>query len=225
LKGATVYKNDFEKTSPHSDFLSIRSLCGLHHDKFKDIQHRVFISFQNPLLHVMQKYNGMINPNSPNYDWKVSKMSFIEYLNSSSAFLPENSNALIRAILCEPSIELDDKHLHVARTFLNEKVYVGDLKDFTAATIHFQHRFKWWRNQKSSSYISSVSDCMENSHKINLEKQERVLQRYDINEQKNILHKIIDSNFYDFSIYMDYEKQKQNDNASENNVRSLGRFS
>jgi len=224
---------DFDKDKnmfPQYDFLKLRSLCGLHNN-FKDIRSRVFISVQNPMLNIIQKYdeiNKNLN-NNPQYDSKVSNLSVIDYLNSTSATLPENSNALTRAILCKPRAELNNNDLNIARTFLNEKAYIGDFKDFADATIKFQGRFKWWRNNEkiSSSFtipMLSVSDCMEKYHNTLLEKQERLLKRYDetIDEQKQLLNRIIDANFYDFSIFMDYEKQKKNADFGKNNVKSLG---
>ena len=215
---------------PQNDFLKLRSLCGLHNN-FKDIRSRVFISVQNPMLNIIQKYdeiNKNLN-NNPQYDSKVSNLSLIDYLNSTSATLPESSNALTRAILCKPRAELNNNDLNIARTFLNEKAYIGDFKDFADATIKFQGRFKWWRNNEkiSSSFtipMLSVSDCMEKYHNTLLEKEERLLKRYDetIDEQKQLLNRIIDANFYDFSIFMDYEKQKKNADFGKNNVKSLG---
>ena len=179
------------------------------------------------MINIIQKYNEINrNPNnSPQYDAEVSNLNLIDFLNSTSATLPENSNALTRAILCKPQAELNDNHLKIVRTFLNEKAYIGDLKDFTDATIKFQRRFKWWRNnEKISSFpMLSVSDCMENHHSTHLEKEERLLQQYDdTNEQKQLFNRIIDANFYDYSIFMDYEKQKKNADFGKNNVRNLG---
>jgi len=186
----------YQNISPKFDFLTVKALCGFHRHYYRRLKFFKFI--QNPVLRFVQHYNEITDPSSSLYDEKFSNLkNFSEYLDW-SLHVPYNNNILTRSILCKEKGNLEKYDLDKAKAFLNERVYVGDSKDYIGATKMFKNIFNW-------DSVSS-DECIESSLQKYTSNQARILQSPYIGNEH--LKKIYEANLYDFSIYFDYVKDE-----------------
>jgi len=145
---------------------------------------------------LLQDYEDNKDLNDPKLE------SFDEYLNWIST-AAENNNVLTRSILCKKDDDLSTKDMNDALSFLDERVSVGDIKNYTKTTNMLQQKVKWRVKNSSSSISSSAQSCFDSYFRASSNKQARLLDGGQYSETEQ-LHKIYKSHSYDMDIYLKY---------------------
>jgi len=190
-----VYLNELKlnKASTY-DFLTLNSLCGWHQHYYRRL--KFFFLVENPFLRLLQDYEDNKDLTDPKLE------SFDEYLNWIST-AAENNNVLTRSILCKKDDDLSTKDMNDALSFLDERVSVGDIKNYTKTTNMLQQKVKWRVKNSSSSISSSAQSCFDSYFRASSNKQARLLDGGQYSETEQ-LHKIYKSHSYDMDIYLKY---------------------